>query len=384
MLYCFQQVVRHLEINDESIRGIKEMNKVFKKSFLVVMFISLISMLAACAGGNGEAEGFKVGMVTDAGTIDDKSFNQGTWEGIVRAKEELEVQTKYLKPNGTTEADYLKEIGNLYDAGYKFIVTPGFKFETAIFQAQDKYEDAKFVLIDGAPHAGDFNPIVKDNTVSIFFAEHESGFLAGVATALELKEGEVGFIGGMEIPAVQKFNWGFQQGIQYANDNIGTNIILKAENVIYQGSFNDTAAGGQIAAQMYDRGVDAIFTAAGGVGVGAINEAKTRAKAGDKVWIVGVDVDQYADGIYDGEKSVILTSAMKRLEQATFDMIKQEQDGNFPGGQTLTFDTKNKGVGIPEENPNLSEETMSKTDEILQKIKSDEIKVSAEQGNLLK
>lgn len=384
MLYCFQQVVRHLEINDESIRGIKEMNKVFKKSFLVVMFISLISMLAACAGGNGEAEGFKVGMVTDAGTIDDKSFNQGTWEGIVKAKEELEVQTKYLKPNGTTEADYLKEIGNLYDAGYKFIVTPGFKFETAIFQAQDKYEDAKFVLIDGAPHAGDFNPIVKDNTVSIFFAEHESGFLAGVATALELKEGEVGFIGGMEIPAVQKFNWGFQQGIQYANDNIGTNIILKAENVIYQGSFNDTAAGGQIAAQMYDRGVDAIFTAAGGVGVGAINEAKTRAKAGDKVWIVGVDVDQYADGIYDGEKSVILTSAMKRLEQATFDMIKQEQDGNFPGGQTLTFDTKNKGVGIPEENPNLSEETMSKTDEILQKIKSDEIKVSAEQGNLLK
>lgn len=384
MLYCFQQVVRHLEINDESIRGIKEMNKVFKKSFLVVMILSLISMLAACAGGNGEAEGFKVGMVTDAGTIDDKSFNQGTWEGIVRAKEELEVQTKYLKPNGTTEADYLKEIGNLYDAGYKFIVTPGFKFETAIFQAQDKYEDAKFVLIDGAPHAGDYNPIVKDNTVSIFFAEHESGFLAGVATALELKEGEVGFIGGMEIPAVQKFNWGFQQGIQYANDNIGTDIILKAENVIYQGSFNDTAAGGQIAAQMYDRGVDAIFTAAGGVGVGAINEAKTRAKAGDKVWIVGVDVDQYADGIYDGEKSVILTSAMKRLEQATFDMIKQEQDGNFPGGQTLTFDTKNKGVGIPEENPNLSEETMSKTDEILQKIKSDEIKVSAEQGNLLK
>lgn len=361
------------------------MNKVFKKCFLVVMFISLISMLAACAGGgNGEAEGFKVGMVTDAGTIDDKSFNQGTWEGIVRAKEELEVQTKYLKPNGTTEADYLKEIGNLYDAGYKFIVTPGYKFETAIFQAQDKYEDAKFVLIDGAPHAGDFNPIVKDNTVSIFFAEHESGFLAGVATALELKEGEVGFIGGMEIPAVQKFNWGFQQGIQYANENVGTNIVIKEENVIYQGSFNDTAAGGQIAAQMYDRGVDAIFTAAGGVGVGAINEAKTRAKAGDKVWIVGVDVDQYADGIYDGEKSVILTSAMKRLEQATYDMIKQEQDGNFPGGQTLTFDTKNKGVGIPEENPNLSEETMSKTDEILQKIKSDEIKVSAEQGNLLK
>jgi basic membrane protein A len=355
-----------------------------KKSFVFVIALLLVSTLAACAGGNGEAEGFKVGMVTDAGTIDDKSFNQGTWEGIVRAGDELGVQTKYLKPNGTTEADYLKEIGNLYDAGYKFIVTPGFKFETAIFQAQDKYEDAKFVLIDGAPHAGDYSPVVKDNTVSIFFAEHESGFLAGVATALELQEGEVGFIGGMEIPAVQKFNWGFQQAIQYANDNLGTNITLKAENVIYQGSFDNTAAGGQLAAQMYDRGVDAIFTAAGGVGVGAINEAKTRAKAGENVWIVGVDVDQYADGIYEGEKSVILTSAMKKLGEATFDMIKQEQDGSFPGGQTIIFDTKNNGVGIPEENPNLSEETMSKTSEVLEKIKSDEIVVSAEQGNLLK
>lgn len=387
MLYCFQASCKttHKIIK----RGIKEMNKVFKTGssiFISVLFLSLV--LTACGGGQADqadqAAGFKVGMVTDAGTIDDKSFNQGTWEGIVRAEGELGIQKKYLKPNGTTEADYLKEIGNLYDAGYKFIVTPGFKFETAIFQAQDKYEDAKFVLIDGAPHAGDYSPVVKDNTVSIFFAEHESGFLAGVATALELQEGEVGFIGGMEIPAVQKFNWGFQQAIQYANDNLGTNITLKAENVIYQGSFDNTAAGGQIAAQMYDRGVDAIFTAAGGVGVGAINEAKTRAKAGENVWIVGVDVDQYVDGIYEGEKSVILTSAMKKLGEATFDMIKQEQDGSFPGGQTIIFDTKNNGVGIPEENPNLSEETMSKTDEILQKIKSDEIKVSAEQGNLLK
>ena len=85
-------------------------------------------------------------MVTDSGTIDDKSFNQGTWEGIQKAKEEFGIEEKYLKPAGKTEADYLKEIGNLYDAGYKFIVTPGFKFETAIFKAQDKYKDAKFVI----------------------------------------------------------------------------------------------------------------------------------------------------------------------------------------------------------------------------------------------
>ena len=138
-------------------------------------------------------------------------------------------------------------------------VCPGFKFETAIFHAQDKYPDAKFVIIDGNPHAGDFVPVVKENTVSIFFAEHESGFVAGVATALQLKEGELGYIGGMEIPAVQKFNWGFQQGVKYANANLGTKMVIRPENVIHQGSFDNVAAGQQLAAQMYDRGVEAIF-----------------------------------------------------------------------------------------------------------------------------
>ncbi|MEH7237676.1 BMP family lipoprotein [Bacillus sp. JJ1562] len=364
-----------------------------KKKFALGLasLLAASTLLAACgtdekekSGGNAEKSDLKVGMVTDAGTIDDKSFNQGTWEGILAAKEELGIQEKYLKPTGEVEAEYLKEIGNLYDAGYKFIVTPGFKFETAIFQAQSKYEDAKFVILDGNPHKGDFAPVVADNTVSIFFAEHESGYLAGIAAALELKEGEAGFIGGMEIPAVQKFNWGFQQGLKYANENLGTNITIKAENVIYQGSFDDVAAGQQIAAQMYNKGINVIFAAAGGVGVGAINEAKTRVSKGEDVWIVGVDVDQYADGEYEDGKSVILTSAMKNLANATKDLIKQELDGEFPGGETLTYSVENDGVGIPEENPNLSDDTITKVKEVYEKIKSGDIVVSDVQGDLFK
>ncbi|QJD81848.1 BMP family lipoprotein [Cohnella herbarum] len=372
-----------------------------KKRIIMLAILTLVfSVLAACGsknnGGNSAsspaqesgssapasspaAVDLKVGMVTDSGTIDDKSFNQGTWEGVLRAVAELGVKEKYLKPAGTTEADYSKEIGNLYDAGFKMILAPGFKFETAIFKAQDKYPDAKFVIIDGGPQNGDFNYVVKPNTVSVFFAEHESGFLAGVATALELKEGEAGFIGGMEIPAVQKFNWGFQQGLAYANANLGTKLSLKAENVIYQGSFDNVAAGGQLAAQMYDRGVKVIFAAAGGVGVGAINEAKNRSD----VWIVGVDVDQYKDGEKDG-KSVVLTSAMKYIDTVAFDMIKAEAEGTFPGGQTLIFDAKNDGIGIPKENPNLSAETVSKVAEIYEKLKSGEVKVAGEKGDLIK
>ncbi|WP_417898513.1 BMP family ABC transporter substrate-binding protein [Bacillus haimaensis] len=359
-----------------------------KKGLLATIITVMTTMLflVGCGsdGGSGDKGGFKVGMVTDAGTIDDKSFNQGTWEGIKEATKELGLKNKYLKPAGTLEADYMKEITNLYDADFKFIVTPGFKFETAIFNAQSQYEDAKFVLIDGSPHNGDFNPVVGENTVSIFFAEHEAGFLAGVATALELKDGEAGFIGGMEIPPVQKFNWGFQQGLAYANENLGTNVTIKADNVVYQGTFDDVAAGQQIAAQMFDRGVDVIFAAAGGVGVGAITEAKNRVQDGENVWMVGVDVDQYEEGVYADGKSVILTSAMKQIDKAAADMIKAEKDGKFPGGETLTFDAKNDGVGLPDENPNLSEDTTTKVDEVFELIKSGEVKVASEQGDLIK
>lgn len=330
------------------------------------------------------APALKVGMVTDAGTIDDKSFNQGTWEGILRAGTELKVETKYLKPTGTTEADYIKEIGNLYDAGFKFIVTPGFKFETTIFQAQTKYADARFVLIDGNPHSGDYNPVVAANTVSIFFAEHEAGFVAGYAAALQLKSGEFGFIGGMEIPAVQKFNWGFQQGVAYANANAGTKIVIKPANVVYQGTFSDVAAGQQIAASMFDKGVKAIFCAAGGVGVGAINEAKARAVAGKTAWIIGVDVDQFPEGIYDGTKSIILTSAMKGIGTAAFDMIKAQLDGTFPGGQTLVFNAKNNGIGIPAANPNLSDDVQAKVKEVYAMLQSGAVTVAAVQGTLIK
>ena len=355
------------------------------KKIITLLCVLLLAggMLFAAAEAETSAK-MKVGMVTDAGTIDDKSFNQGTWEGVLLAAKDFDLVTKYLKPVGTTEADYLKEIGNLYDAGFKFVVTPGFKFETTIFKAQTKYPDAKFVLIDGIPHPGNYASEVKKNTVSIFFAEHESGFMAGFATAMQLKSGAVGFIGGMEIPPVQKFNWGFQQGIAYANANNGTSVTMNPANFIYQGTFSEVAAGQQLAASMYDRGVKAIFAAAGGVGVGAINEAKARATSGKNVWIIGVDVNQYADGIYSGTKSIILTSAMKKIDQAAYDMIKADLAGEFPGGQVLMFNAENNGVGIPSENPNLRADVEAAAKDVFAKLQAGTIVVSDVKGNLIK
>ncbi len=333
--------------------------------------------------GEAPAE-LKVGMVTDAGTIDDKSFNQGTWEGILLAAGDFGLETRYLQPAGTTEADYITEIGNLVDAGFQLVICPGFKFETAIFDVQTRYPDAKFVILDGYPHAGDWTPVINDNVVSIFFAEHEAGFLGGLAAALQLKEGEVGFIGGMEIPAVQKFNWGFQQGVLYANENYGTNIVMNAENFIYEGTFDNVAGGQQLAAAMFDKGVDAIFAAAGGVGIGAINEAKARAASGDAVWIIGVDVDQYGDGIYEGNNSIIMTSAMKGIGVAAYDMVEAALNDAFPGGQMLTFDASNDGIGIPMENPNLDPDVQELVWEAFAAMASGTLAVSDVQGDLIK
>lgn len=345
---------------------------------LVVLFLVVMIL-----GVNGTSV-FKVGMVTDSGTIDDKSFNQGTWEGIQRAGKDFGLETRFLKPEGTTEADYVKDISNLYDSGFRLIICPGFKFETAVYRAQHKYQDAKFVLLDGQPHAGDFKPVLGKNTVSIMFAEHESSFLAGVATALKIENGEVGILCGMEIPPVQRFNWGFQQGIGYANEHYKTRVVIKPENVVYQGSFDNVAAGQQIAAMMFDKGVQVIFNAAAGTGIGAINEAKKRAKTGQIAWVIGVDRDQYADGIYEGNKSIILTSAMKRVDQAAYAMIKATKEGKFPGGQMMTFNAMTNGIGIPENNPNLANEIQEKIGKILEELQTGKIKVSDKQGDLIK
>ena len=364
-----------------------------KKKFpLLLLILSLAIFIVGCSGTQQvkahAAGSLMVGMITDSGTIDDRSFNQGTWEGIVKAGMDFNFTPKYLRPSGTTKADCDKEIAHLHDAGYKLIITPGINFENSIYTAQEKYPDTKFVILDGTPHPGnDYSKVkIGQNTVSVHFAEHEAGFLVGVAAALQIKIGEFGFIGGMEIPAVQRFNWGFQQGITYANTNFGTQISVKAENVFYQGTFHDATAGQQLAAQMYDRDVKVIFAPTGRVGIGVINEAVARTKSGHSVWVIGVDVDQYAQGYYDEgkTKSVILTSAMKCVNQAAYDMIKSVKDGNFLGGKTLVFNAKNDGIGIPAQNPNFRDDVTSKIKEVVISLKEGKITVADKGEGLLR
>jgi basic membrane protein A len=309
-----------------------------------------------------EAEPLTIGLVTDVGGIDDKSFNQGTWEGIQRFAEETGAETKYLQSESDT--DYIPNLSTFSDEELDLIVAPGFLFIDSMTEVSGNFPDQKYLLIDDVVAE-------RPNVVSAVFAAEQGSFLVGVAAALKTQEAgkdTVGFIGGMDFELIQNFEAGFEAGVKAVDPNM---TIL----VEYAGSFADAQKGQTLAAKMYDAGAYVIYHAAGATGNGLIKEAKDRATNGQEVWAIGVDKDQYADGIYDGEKSVMLTSMMKRVDVAAYEVCKMVAEDAFPGGETLTFTLENGGVGIPAENPNLTDDMVAKVAEFEGKVKAGEIEV---------
>jgi basic membrane protein A len=307
----------------------------------------------------------RVGLVTDIGGIDDKSFNQGTWEGIKKFAEEntykVGTDVKYLQ--SAAEADYVPNLSTFADEKLDLIVAPGFLFEKAMNEVAGRYPTQKFLIIDSV--------VDKPNVASAVFAEHEGSFLVGAAAGLKAKaEGKktLGFIGGMKFPLIEKFEAGFAQGVKA--------VYPEAKILVdYAGAFDKPDIGQALAQKQFNAGAYVVFHAAGGTGNGMIKEAKERSEKGDLRWAIGVDKDQYADGTY-GTKSAVLTSMMKRVDVAAHDMAKAVKDGSFPGGKVFVFSVKNKGVGIPGNNPNLSAEILAKVKEFEEKIASGALSVS--------
>ena len=159
--------------------------------------------------------GYELALVTDLGTIDDKSFNQGAWEGLKKYAEENGISYKYYQPQEGTTDSYLETIGLAIEGGAKLVVCPGFLFEEPIYMAQDKYPDVHFILLDGEPHDASYTYKTNDNVMPILFQEDQAGFLAGYAA---VKDGytKLGFMGGMAVPAVIRYGYGFVQGAEYA------------------------------------------------------------------------------------------------------------------------------------------------------------------------
>lgn len=300
-------------------------------AILLTMVLTLGLGLTALAA----SKTYDIAMITDIGTIDDKSFNQGTWEGVKAYAEANGKTCNYYKPVEQSTNAYLDQIDQAVTDGAKVIVTPGFLFEEPIFIAQDKYPDVHFVLIDGNPHNADYSEYrTEKNAVGIVFAEEQAGYLAGYAA---VKDGytKLGFMGGMAVPAVVRYGYGFVQGAEAAATEMGvTGLTL---NYHYTGDFKATPEVQTLAATWYSSGIEVIFACGGAVG----NSVMAAAEASGTGKVIGVDVDQ------SSQSATVITSAMKGLGNAVEQALTAFYADKFPAGEAWVLGADKNGVGLP-------------------------------------
>lgn len=309
-----------------------------RKIIALVLSVALAcAMLTGCSG----KKTYEIAMITDKGNIDDKSFNQGTWEGIQAfsdANKDLNKTIKYFKPEAFDDAGYLAAIDSAVAAGAKVVVTPGFYFDVAVYNAETKYPDVKFIILDGYPHNGDYNPDIKSNVASIVYSEEQPGYLAGYAA---VKDGytKLGFMGGIALPAVQAYGYGYLQGAEAAATEMGLADGSIAVTYHYTGDFAETDVNKATAKTMYQEGTQVIFACGGSVGKSVMAAAS---EAGAKV--IGVDVDQR----YDSD--TVITSAMKGLGSSVktvLESIYKTNTWDTYAGKTTSFNAANNGIGLP-------------------------------------
>ncbi|THB80613.1 MAG: BMP family ABC transporter substrate-binding protein [Desulfobacteraceae bacterium] len=318
----------------------------------------VLTVLACCAmflaAGPVSAKKFKVAMVTDVGGVNDQSFNQSAWEGHKRAKDELGVKIAYKESK--QDADYAPNMETLTDAGYDLIWGIGFLMGDAIKNTALINPDQKYAIIDFA--YGDETP---KNVGCAVFQEEQPSFLVGYIAGKMTKTNKVGFVGGIKFPLIEKFEYGYMAGVKLANPDCE---VLSQ----YAESFTDAAKGKAIANNMYQQNADIVFHASGGVGDGVIEAAKEKGK-----WAIGVDKDQNFLA-----PDNVLTSAMKRVDNAVFDMIRQMTEGKFKGGQAVVYNLSNDGVGIaPTSSKHVPKAILDEVDALVAKIKGGQITVPA-------
>jgi len=334
-----------------------------KKLVTIVLALIMVLPLVACGGGGSDE--FELALITDLGTIDDKSFNQGAWEGLERYAKEFDIPHQYFQPAAQGDEAYLNAIDLAVTSGAKVIVTPGFLFEVPVYNAQDLYPDVKFVLLDGTPHNSDYTDFkVGTNTVSVTYAEEQSGFLAGYAA---VKDGytKLGFMGGMAVPAVIRFGYGYIQGAEAAAQELGYGDGSITVYYYYTGTFDPSPDIQTRAAAWYNEGIEVIFSCGGGICSSIFTAAE---QAGAKV--IGVDGDQ------SDASPTVITSAMKMLPQSVYDKLANFYDGKFPGGQSVVYAADNDGVGLPMANSRFRFFDQAQYDAIFAKLVSGAVVVN--------
>ncbi len=332
------------------------------KNFLKLIILSIILIISLSCKDTKKNSGYELALITDIGTIDDKSFTQGSWEGLKKYAEEKGITYKYYKPAGKDTDSKIDSIYLAISSGAKLIVTPGYLFEPAIYKVQDIYPEINFVLLDGTPQDGTYTDFrIEKNVYAVLYAEEEAGFLAGYGV---VKEGytNLGVMGGMAEPSVIRFGYGFVQGADYAAKELGIKNIKI--DYTYIGGYEPTPEVQTKASSWFIKGVQVIFAPAGGAGNSVMSAAEQ-----NKGYVVGVDVDQSV------ESPTVITSAMKMIGESVYNAIDEFYKGNFPGGNSVILDAKVHGIGLPMETSKFKNFTKEDYDNIYQKLVDGSVKI---------
>ena len=346
-----------------------------KKWIALLLALAMVFALVGCGGGEAEEEGqegLRIVQVSSGAGIDDGSFNQNVYEGIVAFMESrgnIDTFNDVLDSTGDPAAA-VQAVADIV-ADYDVIVTPGFQFAGITSIAQEN-PDKMFIIVDSFPSDENGATIELPNVYGMLFTEHEGGFFAGIAAAMTSKTGKVASVHGIAFESNVNYQWGFESGVAYANKHFGTAVEVvelpayagtdvTGANVggNYVGSFADPATGKVIAEALIAQGVDVIFPAGGSSGNGCI----TAAKEAEGVYFIGCDADQYKDGA-KGDANICLTSALKVMDINVERQLNAIVDGTFEGGNViLSADTGSTGY-VTGEHCQLSEEALAALEEV--------------------
>ena len=322
-------------------------------------------------------EGLKIAIVSSPSVVDDGSFNQNNYEGILSFIESHpDATVQAVKEETGDVAEALQAVADIV-ADYDVIVCCGFQFAGIGSLAQDN-PDVKFILVDSNPTDAEGAEVELENVYAMTFAEQESGFFAGIAAALETDTNKVAVVNGIAYPSNVNYQYGFESGVNYANAKLGTDVeIVELPSYAgtdvtstdvggnYVGSFADEATGKIVGSTLISEGVDIMFVAAGGSGNGVF----TAAKEAENVQVIGCDVDQYDDGA-NGDMNIILTSVLKVMDANVEKQLNAIVEGTFAGQNALLkADTDSTGYVKEEGRHQLSEDTLAKLDEVYPLVK---------------
>ncbi|MGE9970708.1 BMP family ABC transporter substrate-binding protein [Candidatus Pseudoscillospira sp. SGI.172] len=357
--------------------------KLSKKIPAMALSLAMAFSLAACGGGTAkesaapaesaaaesaapEAKGLKIAICTSPNTVDDGSFNEDNYDGVlsfIASRGDIDTVTPVQEPTGDPAAA-AQTVSDVV-ADYDVLVCTGFQFAGIATIAQDN-PDKYFILVDSFPSV-DGKDAEVENVYAMQFAENEGGFFAGIAAALETQTGKVAVVNGVAYPSNVNYQFGFESGVAYANKNLGakaevveipsyagTDVTGANVGGNYTGNFGDEAMGKVVGQALIQQGCDIIFVAAGASGNGVF----TAAKEAGNVKVIGCDVDQYDDGA-NGDSNIILTSALKNMAINVERQLNAIVDGTFKGGNyTLQADTDSTGYVSADGRQQLSEATL--------------------------